>query len=429
MRSFLLIALLVIGVAAEAGAQAGLHAILTGLADDGRFSGAVVIRDDKGIRFARGYGLADPFIGRAFTPETPVGSASLAKPVTAAAILILARDGKLELDAPVQRYLPEFPYALVTVRHLLAHSAGLPTEELLAPITGKTNRDFVVEMGARRLPTQFPAGSAFTYCNLCYSTLALLIERLSGRDYLDFVQSRVGLPTSVTLRPARLADWANRAIGYGRAEDGRVVPADSYENELFFGTTNFSISATDLSKWGSEWWGAKLTAIRPLATTTATVSGNPSGLSWGNWYCAPSGMRCHYLGHHEGFHHMLYWNGDRKIAVAMVTNNSMAPSMHQSLQRALVAFAEDSDPSGLEPELALLDAEPGRYRIRPGEELELRADGQRRSIVRRGISYPAYPVGGGIRYVPGLDAYFSGDTGACLRLVTLYEDLRACVEQ
>ena len=428
MKPLALLVALILSTAAEAREPAGLHEILTALAREGRFSGAVVIRDGKGVRFARGYGLADPFTARAFTPETPVDSASLAKPVTAAAILFLARDGKLEVDAPVQRYLPEFPYAPVTVRHLLAHSAGLPTEEFLEPITGKTNRDFIVEMGARRLPPLFPAGSAFTYCNLCFSTMALLIERVSGRGYLDFVHNRVGLPASVKLRPARLADWANRAIGYGRSEDGKVERADSYENELFFGAANFSISAAELAKWGSEWWGAKLATIRPLATTTATVAGQPSGLSWGNWYCAPKETRCHYLGHHEGFHHMLYWNGERKISVAMVTNNSMAPSMHQSLQRALVDFAEGRQPSGLEPELALREAEAGRYRAPPGEYLELRADSRRRSIVRHGLSYPAYPVGGGIRYVPGLDLYFSDDGRGCLRLVTLYDDRRACPE-
>jgi CubicO group peptidase (beta-lactamase class C family) len=424
MKRVALLALLTIGTAAEAQEPAGLHDVLSRLAKEGRFSGAVVIRDQKGVRFARGYGMADPFVGRAFTPDTPVDSGSLAKPVTAAAVLQLVHDGKLDLDAPVRRYLAEFPYEPVTVSHLLAHSAGLP-EESIESITGKTNRDFIVEMGARKLDPAFPAGSAFTYCNLCYSTLALLIERVGGQSYLDFVHRRVGLPSSVTLRPARLPDWKGRAIGYRRGSDGKPERADSYENELFYGTANFSLSAADLAKWGSEWWDSQLASIRAVATTTATIAGKPSGLSWGNWYCAPSGRRCHYLGHHEGFHHMLYWNGDRRISVSMVSNNSMAPSMHQPLQRALVAFAEGRKPAALEPELALREAEAATYRT-AAEELELRAEGRRRWLVRRGLAYPAYPVGGGVRYVPGLDLYFSADQGACLRMVTLYEDLRAC---
>lgn len=104
---------------------AGLHQALQKLTRDGKFSGAVVVRGPDGVRFARGYGWADPFERRAFTPDTPADSASLAKPVTSAAVLLLIRDGKIELDAPVQRYLPQYPHSSATVRHLLSHSAGL----------------------------------------------------------------------------------------------------------------------------------------------------------------------------------------------------------------------------------------------------------------------------------------------------------------
>ena len=107
--------------AAEAREPAGLHQALDRLAREGRFSGAVVVRDGRGERFARGYGDADPFARRPFTPATPVDSASLAKPVTAAAVLLLAREGRLDLDAPVVRYLPAYPHPTATIRHLLAH--------------------------------------------------------------------------------------------------------------------------------------------------------------------------------------------------------------------------------------------------------------------------------------------------------------------
>src|SRR5262245_15374751 len=98
-----------------------LHDALEQLVRDGRFSGAVVIRDARGVRFAQGYGLADPFSGRRFTPDTPVDSASLSKPVTAAGVLLLANAGKLDLDALVRRYLPGYPHEQTTVRHLLSH--------------------------------------------------------------------------------------------------------------------------------------------------------------------------------------------------------------------------------------------------------------------------------------------------------------------
>lgn len=79
---------------------AGLHAALDELLREGKFSGAVVLRGREGLRFARGYGWADPFERRAFTPETPADSASLAKPITSAAVLLLTKTARLNSTRP-----------------------------------------------------------------------------------------------------------------------------------------------------------------------------------------------------------------------------------------------------------------------------------------------------------------------------------------
>lgn len=422
MHRLLAAVLIPIGAAAGAAEPRGLHAALDDLAREGAFSGAVVIRDAAGVRFARGYGPADPFTGRAFTPDTPVDSGSLAKPVTAAAVLLLARDGRVDLDERVRRYLPEFPHASTTVRHLLAHSAGLPLEESPEGVAGKTNEALLEEVG-RRAPL-FRPGSAFNYCNLCYTTLAMLIERVGGAHYLDFVRHRVLLPRGVTLRPARLAEWHGRAIGYRRSAEGRIERFDSWEGEAFYGTANFSLSAAQLAQWGSEWWRPTLAAVRAEAAKPATIAGNRSGLSWGNWYCAADGNRCHYLGHHEGFHHMLYWDAARRVSVAMVTNNALSPALHQRLQRALVAFAENRSRAArreLRICLPAGEAPAGEFRIARGETVAVTRSGGSVSVERRGVSYPAYPTGSPVRYVPGLDAYIAGDPQGRLHWISLYE--------
>ena len=404
----------------------GLHQALDDLARAGKFSGAVVVRGPEGVRFARGYGWADPFERRAFTPDTPADSASLAKPVTSGAVLLLIRDGKIELDAPVQRYLPRFPDRSVTVRHLLSHSAGLALTDLPEALANKSNAELLAAAG----PPLFPPGTAFTYCNLCFITLALLIERVSGMHYLEFVRERVAVPRGVTLRPHRLADWTGRAIGYRRHANGEIERFDSWEGELLYGAANFSISATQLAKWGSEWWQARLQLIRQLATAPARIGVSASGLTLGNWYCADGGRRCHYLGHHEGFHHMLYWDADRQISVAMLSNNALAPGVQQRLQRALVAFAQDDPDAGRrEIENSLTDAQVplGQFQLSTGETIEVVAHGERRSVRRRGIDYPAYLIGSGIRYVPGLDLYVAGHPDGRLQWLSLYEDLHGSV--
>nr|WP_238346080.1 serine hydrolase domain-containing protein [Luteimonas saliphila] len=409
-----------------AGEPAELHDALTRLEAAGEFSGAVVIQDASGTRFARGYGWADPFEGRPFAPDTPVDSASLAKPVTAAIVLSLAAEGRLDLDAPVVRYLPRYPHADTRVRELLAHSAGLPGDGAFDTLAGKDNRALLDEVVLRGVPPAFTPGSGFAYCNLCYSTLALLAEQVTSAPYLQLARQRAALPPGVTLRPARLADWQPRAIGYRRTADGAYARADSDEDERFYGSANLSVSASQLAAWGASWWTPALAYVRDRASTAATISGSASGLSWGNWYCTADGVRCHYGGHHAGFRHLLSWDGRRKLSVAMVSNNTLSPRLQARLQRALLAFAADDASTG-HRELALPLGEtaplPGSYRFPDGEAITLDAGAPLQAVVRGGLRYTAYPVGAGLRYVPGLDVYLSGADDGSLHWLGLHEDL------
>lgn len=179
-----------------------LDKLLTELAHNGYVSGAVVIRDARGTRFARGYGLTDPFTGRTFTPDTPVDSASLAKPVTAAAVLQLAGEGRLDLDASAANYLPELGHYAITVRHLLSHSAGLALDESAQELAGKSNLDLA--RAAQGKPLQFKPGTAFSYCNLCTIALAEIVERRSGRSYLETARDRLNCRRE---SPCDLPSW------------------------------------------------------------------------------------------------------------------------------------------------------------------------------------------------------------------------------
>ncbi len=419
IRAAFALALLVTATATAA-EPAGLHQALQRLAAEGRFSGAVVIRDSNGEDFSRAYGLADPFTDRPFTPDTPVDSASLAKPVTATIVLSLANDKIIDLEAPVDDYLPQFAWNGVTIRHLLAHSAGLAADESEQALVGKSNEQLVADSIHR--PRVFAPGIGFAYCNVCYIALALLIERVTGRTYLEVAREHAALPTDAGLRPARLADWKGRAIGYRIAGDG-PQRADSYEDERLYGSANISISASQLAQWGQQWGNGRLEPLLYAATSSARIAGNPSGLSWGNWYCAPDRRRCHYLGHHEGFHHMLYWDRDRRLSIAMVTNNSLAPAFQQRLQRALVKFAEGRPAEAqreLEQPLGDMPVAAGNYRAGIFEVAVARGSAP---VARRaGLEYPGFPIGSGVHYVPGLDIYVAGTSDGHIRLLSLYED-------
>ena len=424
IRLALAAAFMVAGEAAHGAEPAGLHTALEQLAREGQFSGAVVVVDSTGTRFARGYGMADPFEKRRFTPDTPVDSGSLAKPVTAAIVLMLAQNGAIDLDSPVEHYVSEFPNPRTTVRHLLAHSAGVTVRESPEGLAGKTNADLLRALRGPDAKTLFPTGTGFSYCNLCTVVLAVLAERVTGRHYLTLARGLVRLPRDVTIRPQRLADWKGRAIGYRRA-GGKLERFDSWEGEAFYGPANLSISAMQLAQWGKEWWQAPLTTIRPVATQAATIAGKASGLSWGNWYCAPCRERCHYLGHHEGFHHMLYWDALRRLAVAMVSNNTLEPALQQRLQRALVAFATDESSVGREELRAQAPTDgplPGAYRLGQRTVDVAAPGGPTMRVSLGGLRYDAYPVSPTVHYVPGLDAYLSRGPEGRLDWLTLYDD-------
>ncbi len=431
-RSLSLVALAAITVptpASAARAPAGLHQALDRLAREGKFSGAVVILSHKGVRFARGYGFADPFSGRRYTPDTPADSGSAPKPMTAAVVLLLARDGTIDLDAPVRRYVAEYPHAETTVRHLLAHSAGFAIKETPETVAGKSNLALIVDAAKGSTRPSFPPGSAFDYCNLCTVTLAELIERVTGRHYLEVIKSRLRVPQGVRLRPQRLTDWTGRAIGYRRGRDGKLERFDSWEGEAFYGPANLSISTSQLARWGAEWWKSPLSSLRASATAPAMVAGKQTGLTIGNWYCARGGRRCHYGGHHEGFHHVYYWDVDRRISVAMMSNNTLEPALQQRLARALVAFAEGRAADARRELAAPLPDVPvaaGTYRLPTGERVAVaRAEQRVGAVDRGGISYPAYRIGEGVRYVPGLDVFVSGAPGGGMHWLSLYEDLTA----
>jgi CubicO group peptidase (beta-lactamase class C family) len=160
-----------------------------------------IVQGDQIIHI-KGFGIADPS-GRAVTPQTPFHIASLGKPMTGVAIMQLVEQGKIELDAPVQRYLPWFQVAdeaasaQITVRHLLYHTSGLPqTVDFPYALRGDDRPD-ALEARVRELRTvqlNRPVGASYEYSNTGYITLGLLIQQVSGQSYADYMTEHVFTP-------------------------------------------------------------------------------------------------------------------------------------------------------------------------------------------------------------------------------------------
>src|SRR5260370_36488405 len=153
-----------------------------------------------GTTHVRGFGFVNP-IGEAILPRTPFLIGSLSKSFTALAIMQLVEQGKLDLDAPVERYLPEFRTAdralsnTITPRELLNQTSGIPksaVKELQAGSGDETIEDAVRRLSGVQLTA--PVGATFQYSNINYVTLGLLVQVVSGEPYAAYIQPHIFEP-------------------------------------------------------------------------------------------------------------------------------------------------------------------------------------------------------------------------------------------
>lgn len=195
---------------------------------------ALVIHSGQ-VRYARGYGLADIQRGSSVSPSTPFLVASITKMFTAVGTMLLVQDGKVQLDAPVGIYVDNLPssWRLVTVRQLLAHTSGISsfTSHDTPPCGGPAKpqesygqQDVINEVSC--LPLDFEPGTSWSYSDTGYFVLGLLIERVSGLSYEEYLRKRIFIPLGMEstrlMGPMGVDD--GRAVGYGR-EGGHLKPA------------------------------------------------------------------------------------------------------------------------------------------------------------------------------------------------------------
>src|SRR5262245_27964404 len=177
-----------------------------------------VVRDGKVVR-AQGYGLANVELGVPMRPETRLQSGSMGKQFAATAVMMLVEAGKLRLDDPVRKYLPGAPETWndITVRHLLTHTSGIgPFDYGGAFDTRKDYTEDEMLQQAYALPLDFPPGTRWNYSNTGYVVLGILIHKVTGKFYGDFLAERVFRPLGMeSTRIISEEDIIpNRAAGY-----------------------------------------------------------------------------------------------------------------------------------------------------------------------------------------------------------------------
>lgn len=397
--------------------------LLAGLHEQGRFSGAVVTIERGRTVSSVAFGFADHELGVPFTAATAADGGSIAKTFTAAALLSLAAEGRLELDEPANRRLPELPYPQITLRHLITHSSGLPDYDWLdarrPPGEVSSNEANLALIAAARPPLAFAPGTAFRYSNVGFDLAALALERIDGAAYEDLLRSRFLAPLGLRdafVRPPLFAAWPGaRTRGYRRTAGG-VESFDAFDREGFYGGGNLYLSARDLARWGAAWSeGSPLPPqVLAAAVTPVDLTTGRSGLTLGNWYRSADGQRLWYPGHHQGFHDVVWWDRSRHRAIGLVTNVALDPDLQSGLVPAIVAAWDGRDPaphlragwSPLPAAPASAEALAGRWAGVADGPIEIVTDGAG-LLVRsaQGVTYGLVRISPAAYYVPGLDAW------------------------
>ncbi len=255
--------------AAAAVTPAQIEAIVQKYADADRFSGAVLVAKGDEVLFKKGYGLANRSWNIANAPDTSVLVGSVSKQFASMLILQLAQEGKLDLQAPISTYLPDFPKdkgEIITVHHLLSHSSGLPHyagfSKIGVNIWSYGSRhvevaEYVDLIGKLRL--EFQPGEKYSYSSMGYIVLGLIVEKVGGQSFSQAMTERIAKPLGLRGTGFHYADRITPKLAQGYMYDWAKKPDGSvrigYANEPYrdqsnkYCTGGVHSTVEDLHRW------------------------------------------------------------------------------------------------------------------------------------------------------------------------------------
>jgi N-acyl-D-aspartate/D-glutamate deacylase len=314
----------------------------------------IVIQDGKVLKKSA-YGMADIENAVPFSTDTSTRLASLSKPFTAMAIMMLEEEGRLDYDDPITRFLPELSRFGdgITIRNLLNHTGGLPDYyDVMVEVTGveRPLTRHALDAYAKWGEPLFAPGERYEYSNPGYELLALIVERVSGEAFGDFVEERIfaelGMENSVVLDD-RHPKLAKRAYGYRIDGDG-FAPDDDDPLNYLVGSGSVYSTVEDLYLWDQALYGENL-----VSKTSRAKAFSPARLNSGESHPYGFGWR---LDEHMGRRRVAHsggWVGfetfigryvDDRFSVIVVTNLAEAEVESISDTIAAIYFAERDGP-------------------------------------------------------------------------------------
>ena len=320
----------------DAGIARKVDMYMTTLTDTGRFSGTVLVARGDTILLSKGYGMANYEFSVPNTPETvfPVGSNT--KQLTAAAIMKLQEQGKLNVTDPVTQYIPSATnWKEIRIYHLLNHTAGVQSDGAFS-LTDRADLPLPVLMEQiTALPLTFAPGEGYTYSNNGYIALSYIIEKASGMSYEEYLKTNLFFPIGMnsTGQDNTRDVFPNRASGYTTMA-GKPIHYDLQNIHNSWGAGSIHSTTGDMFRW-----------VRAFHTPGAVLSPESINAMVGHHYGIDKGTMKNrtyigFTGRNFGFISQTLYFPDEDTTIIFLTNYDRTPVMTLAHDLPAIVFNE-----------------------------------------------------------------------------------------
>src|SRR5688500_3871438 len=351
--------------------------------------GAVVgVIEGGELTFVKGYGAADLTYGMPFTAETPTNIGSSSKQFTGFALALLASRGKLSLADDVRKHIPELKDfgKTITLRHLLTHTTGY--REFINTLTIEGRQvlegdniapDEVIKVINRQPTLQNEPGAEFNYNNSAFSLATIVVQRVTGRPFAEWMREEVFLPLGMTrtwvrANPGQIIP--GRSNGYIPGEGGFREVRDLYGSA---GAGGIYTTPGDVAKWLRNFKTGELggpAVIRELTTSFVLTSGKPSNYGYGVFLDTNRGLKRWQHGGNDVAHSSTFvYYPDLDAGYVVFSNYQGVPGgianvvadaffgQHMTAPQRPTATAAASATSGVDVPAATLQRYAGKYEM------------------------------------------------------------------
>jgi CubicO group peptidase (beta-lactamase class C family) len=291
MKYLSTICILLISYSAFAQLEERLDSLINNSINSGDPGIALYVETNGNTVYSNGFGLADLAGNKTISSKTNFRLASVSKQFTAMCIVLLEKEQKLSFDDPISKFFPELPVEIsrkVLLRHLITHTSGILDYEEIMDNTSKAQLlDIdVLNILKTEQKTYFNPGSQFRYSNSAYALLALIVERVSGLSFPEFMKERIFKPLKMKNSLVYESDIKipHRSMGFALDKDNKIYPNDQSSTSAIKGDGGVYCSLEDYKKWTHGIWNNTLvdmpSVLSQLNISIKEVTGSYYGPGW-----------------------------------------------------------------------------------------------------------------------------------------------------